>query len=95
MCRLFILNCIQQETHKHIAGDLEERGDLKAAEEQYLKAGDWKSAVNMYRAAEEWNDAYRIAKQEGGDAAQKQVFTAVFSSISYKVIKFGMIKEFE
>uniref|UniRef100_A0A915BZY3 Intraflagellar transport protein osm-1 n=1 Tax=Parascaris univalens TaxID=6257 RepID=A0A915BZY3_PARUN len=62
-----------QETHKHIAGDLEERGDLKAAEEQYLKAGDWKSAVNMYRAAEEWNDAYRIAKQEGGDAAQKQV----------------------
>ncbi|VDM37534.1 unnamed protein product [Toxocara canis] len=62
-----------QETHKHIAGDLEERGDLKAAEEQYLKAGDWKSAVNMYRAAEEWNDAYRIAKQEGGEAAQKQV----------------------
>uniref|UniRef100_A0A914SBI2 Uncharacterized protein n=1 Tax=Parascaris equorum TaxID=6256 RepID=A0A914SBI2_PAREQ len=32
----------------------------------------------MYRAAEEWNDAYRIAKQEGGDAAQKQVVIAGF-----------------
>lgn len=52
---------------------MEEKGDLRAAEEHYLRAGDWKGAVNMYRNAEIWNDAYRIAKQEGGDTAQKQV----------------------
>ncbi|VDK57787.1 unnamed protein product [Anisakis simplex] len=62
-----------QDTHKHIAGGLEEKGDYKLAEEEYLKAGDWKSAVNMYRSVEQWSDAYRIAKQEGGDSAQKQV----------------------
>lgn len=56
-----------------MANELEEKGDLRAAEEQYLLAGDWKGAVNMYRNAERWTDAYRIAKQEGGGTAQKQV----------------------
>lgn len=56
-----------------MALDLEEKGDLKGAEEQYLLAGDWKSALNMYRTAEQWNEAYRLAKQEGGEAVQKQV----------------------
>ncbi|KAL3991031.1 WD domain G-beta repeat family protein [Acanthocheilonema viteae] len=62
-----------KDAHLQIAADLEEKGDLRAAEEHYLFAGDWKGAVNMYRNAEIWNDAYRIAKQEGGDIAQKQI----------------------
>ncbi|VDM92634.1 unnamed protein product, partial [Onchocerca ochengi] len=62
-----------KDTHLQVAADLEEKGDLREAEEHYLLAGDWKSAVNMYRNAEMWNDAYRIAKQEGGDTAQKQI----------------------
>ncbi|MFH4973753.1 hypothetical protein AB6A40_000462 [Gnathostoma spinigerum] len=62
-----------QDTYKHLASEFEERGDFKSAEEQYLKAKDWKAAVNMYRAAEKWADAYRIAKQEGGESVQKQV----------------------
>lgn len=55
-----------------MAAELEEKGDYRAAEEQYLVAGDWKSVVNMYRNAEMWTDAFRIAKQEGGETAQKQ-----------------------
>uniref|UniRef100_A0A914XG62 Anaphase-promoting complex subunit 4-like WD40 domain-containing protein n=1 Tax=Plectus sambesii TaxID=2011161 RepID=A0A914XG62_9BILA len=62
-----------QETHKHLASDLEEKGQLREAEQHYMDAGEWKSAVNMYRAAEQWEDAYRIAKASGGDTAQKQV----------------------
>ncbi|EJD74502.1 intraflagellar transporter osm-1 [Loa loa] len=62
-----------KDAHLQVASDLEEKGDLRSAEEHYLLAGDWKGAVNMYRNAEMWNDAYRIAKQEGGDTAQKQI----------------------
>ncbi|MCP9265076.1 Intraflagellar transport protein osm-1 [Dirofilaria immitis] len=62
-----------KDAHLQVAADLEEKGDLRAAEEHYLLAGDWKAAVNMYRNAEIWNDAYRIAKQEGADTAQKQI----------------------
>uniref|UniRef100_A0A915D9T4 IFT80/172/WDR35 TPR domain-containing protein n=1 Tax=Ditylenchus dipsaci TaxID=166011 RepID=A0A915D9T4_9BILA len=62
-----------QETHKRLAEDLQKKGDLKAAEEQYLKSGEWNLAVNMYKEAEQWADAYRIAKFEGGDRAHKQI----------------------
>lgn len=62
-----------QETHKHLASDLEEKGQLREAEQHYMDAGEWKSAVNMYRAAEQWEDAYRVAKAAGGETAQKQV----------------------
>ncbi|CAI5455003.1 unnamed protein product [Caenorhabditis angaria] len=62
-----------QETRKHFAMEYEQRGDLKAAEDEFLKAGDWKSAVNMYKENEMWSDAHRIAKFEGGDNAEKQV----------------------
>uniref|UniRef100_A0A915PPW5 Intraflagellar transport protein 172 n=1 Tax=Setaria digitata TaxID=48799 RepID=A0A915PPW5_9BILA len=62
-----------KETHLQIAADLAEKGDLRGAEEHYLLADDWKSAVNMYRNVELWNDAHRIARQEGGDTAQKQI----------------------
>ncbi|VDN86329.1 unnamed protein product [Brugia pahangi] len=62
-----------KETHLQVAIDLEEKGNLREAEEHYLLANEWKKAVNMYRNAEIWNDAYRIAKQEGDDMAQKQI----------------------
>uniref|UniRef100_A0AC35U6D2 WD_REPEATS_REGION domain-containing protein n=1 Tax=Rhabditophanes sp. KR3021 TaxID=114890 RepID=A0AC35U6D2_9BILA len=61
------------ETRKRIAEELEEKGDLKSAEEQYLIAGDWKSAVEMYISCGEWVDAYRIARNEGNDFAGKNV----------------------
>lgn len=61
------------ETHKRLAEELEEKGDLKGAEEQYLLAGDWKAVVNMYKEAEQWADAYRVARAEGGDKVHKHI----------------------
>lgn len=52
---------------------MEDGGDMKTAENYYLKINDWQSAVNMYRTAEKWNDAFRIAKDYGNDVAQKRV----------------------
>lgn len=57
-----------------MAEELELKGDLKAAEEQYMLGGDWAAAVNMYRKAEQWSEAFQIAKFEGGEKAYKQVF---------------------
>jgi intraflagellar transport protein 172 len=68
-----LLSLIFQETHKHLGADLEEKGELKEAEEHYMLAGDWKAVVNMYRAAEQWPDAFRVAKSDGGELATKQV----------------------
>ncbi|VDN00883.1 unnamed protein product [Thelazia callipaeda] len=62
-----------KNSHVYIATDLEQKGDLRAAEEHYLLGGEWKLAVNMYQNAELWNDAYRVAKQEGEELAQNQV----------------------
>lgn len=70
---------------------MEEKGDLRAAEEHYLFAGDWQAAVNMYRNAEIWSDAYRIAKQGGGDTAQKQV-QAIFVCLIKRYFKDGIKK---
>ncbi|KAI6232370.1 Intraflagellar transport protein osm-1 [Aphelenchoides besseyi] len=61
------------ETHLRLAEDLEQNGEWKAAEEQYLAGGDWKAAVNMYKTANMWEDAYRIAKNQGGDHGAKQI----------------------
>lgn len=62
-----------QDIHRHIATDLMEKGDLRAAEEHHILGGDWKGAVDMYRNAEMWNDAYRIAREKGSGTTQKQV----------------------
>uniref|UniRef100_A0A0K0EBD8 Intraflagellar transport protein 172 homolog n=1 Tax=Strongyloides stercoralis TaxID=6248 RepID=A0A0K0EBD8_STRER len=61
------------ETRKRLAEEFERNGDLKSAEEQYLISGDWKSCVDMYMEVGEWPDAYRIAKQEGGESSSKNV----------------------
>lgn len=49
-----------QDTHAHLAKEMEESGRLREAEQNYIAAGEWKSAVNMYRNAEQWEDAYRV-----------------------------------
>lgn len=38
-----------QSTHVHLAQELEQEGNHRAAEKHFLEAGDWKSAVHMYR----------------------------------------------
>ncbi|KAK0403869.1 hypothetical protein QR680_017169 [Steinernema hermaphroditum] len=62
-----------QDTHKRLAAEFEEKGDFKAAEEQYMLGSDWKSVIHMYTEAEQWEEAFRVAKSEGGDSAQRHV----------------------
>uniref|UniRef100_A0A1I7Y2L2 TPR_REGION domain-containing protein n=1 Tax=Steinernema glaseri TaxID=37863 RepID=A0A1I7Y2L2_9BILA len=62
-----------QDTHKRLAAEFEEKGDFRAAEEQYMLGGDWKSVVHMYTEASLWEEAFRVAKAEGGDHAQRHV----------------------
>eukprot|EP00051_Salpingoeca_urceolata_P019102 m.274557 g.274557 ORF g.274557 m.274557 type:complete len:1824 (+) comp19348_c0_seq8:278-5749(+) len=62
-----------QQTHTHLAQELEEENRLTQAESHYVSGDDWKSAVNMYRNREQWEDAYRVAKQFGGPVAAQQV----------------------
>jgi intraflagellar transport protein 172 len=58
--------------HKKLAEDLERKGDLRSAEEQFMLAGEWAAAMGMYEQAEQWADAHRLAKSHGGDRAHKQ-----------------------
>ncbi|XP_076029417.1 intraflagellar transport protein Oseg2 isoform X2 [Oratosquilla oratoria] len=62
-----------QSTHLHLAAELEQESNYRDAEKHYIAADDWKAAVNMYRNIDMWEDAYRVAKQEGGNQAAKQV----------------------
>ncbi|PIO75437.1 tetratricopeptide repeat protein [Teladorsagia circumcincta] len=87
-----------QDTHKRLGMEHEERGDLRSAEEEYLKAGDIKAAINMYREKEMWTDAYRLARSEGGEQEQKQVALLWAKSLGgeagVKLLnKFGMLNE--
>ncbi|KAK5981847.1 Intraflagellar transport protein osm-1 [Trichostrongylus colubriformis] len=87
-----------QDTHKKLGMEHEERGDLRSAEEEYLKAGDIKAAINMYREKEMWTDAYRLARSEGGEQEQKQVALLWAKSLGgeagVKLLnKFGMLNE--
>ncbi|KER27764.1 hypothetical protein T265_05253 [Opisthorchis viverrini] len=50
-----------EQTHMHLAQELEKEGNLKQAEQYYMEAKDWKSAVNMYRTRDQWEEAYRVA----------------------------------
>ncbi|ETN84945.1 tetratricopeptide repeat protein, partial [Necator americanus] len=87
-----------QDTHKRLGMEHEERGDLRLAEEEYLKAGDVKAAINMYREKEMWTDAYRLARSEGGEQEQKQVALLWAKSLGgeagVKLLnKYGMLNE--
>uniref|UniRef100_A0A1I7TZF2 WD_REPEATS_REGION domain-containing protein n=1 Tax=Caenorhabditis tropicalis TaxID=1561998 RepID=A0A1I7TZF2_9PELO len=89
---------LRLETRKRFATQYEERGDLRAAEEEFLKAGDFRAAINMYRENEMWSDAYRIAKTEGGENMEKQVLFMWAKSIggdaAVKLLnKHGMLLE--
>lgn len=57
----------------HLGQQLEAQGKHRAAEIHYVAAGEWKAAVNMYRTLSLWEEAYRVAKQNGGATAAKQV----------------------
>ncbi|XP_067120573.1 intraflagellar transport protein 172 homolog [Centruroides vittatus] len=61
------------DAHLHLAKELEGEGNYRQAEQHYISANDWKAAVNMYRNIEMWEEAYRIAKNHGGNIAAKQV----------------------
>jgi len=60
------------DTHASLAQQLESEGNLKAAEQHYIKAKAWASAVRMYKDNDQWEDVLRVAKQHGGLAAYKQ-----------------------
>lgn len=62
-----------ENTHLHLARQLESKGKHKNAEVHYIAANDWKSVVHMYCGAGKWEEAHRIAKQRGGDVAANQV----------------------
>ncbi|PIK55820.1 putative intraflagellar transport protein [Apostichopus japonicus] len=62
-----------QDTHIHLAKELETEGALRQAEHHFIQAKDWKAAVNMYRANDLWDEAFRVAKSHGGPNASKQV----------------------
>lgn len=87
------------DTHLHLARELESRGRLKEAESHFLAIGDWKSAATMYRNNEKWEDAYTIARSHGGSNAGKQVafwWSKSCSSIesSYKLLlRLGLLNQ--
>ncbi|MCL4124638.1 UNVERIFIED_CONTAM: hypothetical protein GTU68_062016, partial [Idotea baltica] len=60
-------------THLHLASEMEQENNYKEAERHYIAAEDWNAAVTMYRTVDMWEEAYRVAKQEGGAGAAKQV----------------------
>lgn len=62
-----------ENTHMHLARQLEGRGKFKTAEVHYLAGNDWKAAVHMYCNQAKWEDAHRIAKSKGGEQAANQV----------------------
>jgi intraflagellar transport protein 172 len=61
------------ESHKYLANQLEQEGNLREAEEHYASAGEWLAAVNMYRTNDNWEEAIRVAKFHGGINASKRV----------------------
>ncbi|XP_026856898.2 intraflagellar transport protein 172 homolog isoform X1 [Electrophorus electricus] len=62
-----------QETHIHLAKELEADGRFQEAEYHYIEGQDWKAAVNMYAHGDMWEEAYRVSKNHGATSAHKQV----------------------
>ncbi|XP_076128236.1 intraflagellar transport protein 172 homolog [Alosa pseudoharengus] len=86
-----------QETHVHLAKELEAENRLQEAEYHYLEGQEWKGAVHMYRGHDMWEEAYRVAKNQGGAAAQKQLAYLWAKSLggeaAVKLLnKFGMLE---
>ena len=50
-----------QDTHLHLAKELEAEAQHRQAEHHYLEAKDWKGAVNMYRSNDMWEESYRVS----------------------------------
>lgn len=87
-----------QDTHIHVAQQLDKNGELKEAEKHYLLGGEWKSAAAMYRNAQQWESAHRLAKAHGGEQAAKQVAVLWARSLggdsAVKLLqKFGLLEE--
>ena len=61
------------DTHMHLAKELEAENQLHQAETHYIAASEWKSAVQMYKNNNQWEEAYRVARGHGGGQAAKQV----------------------
>ena len=55
-----------RDTHQHLAGQLENAGNLNQAEHHYVQADMWQNAVEMYKVYEMWEDSIRVAKTQGG-----------------------------
>ncbi|KAL2082479.1 hypothetical protein ACEWY4_022297 [Coilia grayii] len=86
-----------QETHVHLAKELEAESRLQEAEYHYLEGQEWKGAVNMYRGHDMWEEAFRVAKNHGGAGAHKQVAYLWAKSLggeaAVKLLnKFGMLE---
>ncbi|XP_071962115.1 intraflagellar transport protein 172 homolog [Antedon mediterranea] len=62
-----------QDTHLHLAQEMETDGQLRQAEYHFIEGKNWKGAVNMYRGADLWDEAYRVAKSHGEADSTKQV----------------------
>ena len=70
-----------RETRAHLATTMENDGNYRDAERQYVEAGDWKAAVAMYKTREKWEDAMRVAKAHGGEDASVAVSYAWTSAM--------------
>ncbi|CAH1397619.1 unnamed protein product [Nezara viridula] len=68
-------------TNLHLAKQLEEEGNYQGAEELYIAAGEWAAAVNMLRARKMWEQAFKVARQHGGDKAGRHVVFAWAKSL--------------
>lgn len=62
-----------EDTHLHLAKELQKKGKHKTAEIHYIAGGKWKEAVQMYGNGNMWEEAYRVAKQKGINGESNQV----------------------
>ncbi|GMT03452.1 hypothetical protein PENTCL1PPCAC_25626, partial [Pristionchus entomophagus] len=53
------------DVHKELGTSLEADGELRAAEDAYIKAGDYEAAITMYKTRGHFSDAHRLAIASG------------------------------
>ncbi|KAI1289152.1 Intraflagellar transport protein -like protein [Halotydeus destructor] len=61
------------DTHLHLARELERERQFHQAEGHFVAANEWKLAVQMFKGDNQWEEAYRVARAHGGAVAAKQV----------------------